>query len=365
MLDLERYDRQLKLHGLGMEGQQKLASARVLIIGAGGLGCPVLQYLAAAGVGNIGIVDDDVIALSNLQRQVLYTTNDVGKLKAEVASSRLRSMNPDISIRVISEQMNTKNIIQLLSDYELIVDCTDNFPTRYLIDDACRLMEKTLIFGAIYQYEGQVAVFNIPNDEGLKTSYRNLFPEPPRPSEVPDCNDAGVLGVLASMIGTIQATEVIKLITGIGNSLSNKLLTINLLNYQTILLDIPAQIASSIAYPTSLTDLQLTDYNLHCGMKSERSETICPSSLYEMANLPDTVIIDVREPGEYPKLGFPHLAIPLSNLTEKATQIQQQNIIVICQSGKRSFIGMELLHEQLGKAYKISHLDGGINNLKE
>lgn len=363
MLNLERYDRQIKLQGFGIEAQEKLASGKVLVIGAGGLGCPVLQYLTAAGVGNIGIVDDDKVSLSNLHRQILYTTNDIGKPKTEAAFERLSLMNPEIQINVISERITTKNAIHILSDYDFIIDCTDNFPTRYLLDDACRILKKPLIFGAIYQCEGQVAVFNVEDSKGYKSNYRYLFPEPPKPGEVPDCNDAGVIGVLPGIIGTLQATEAIKLITGIGEPLINRLITINVLDYQTAIFEIPNENLSNKNIPSTVAEFKKMNYELHCGIDQIGINHISSSDFKEKAELPDTIVIDVRESDEYPKLEIPYLSIPLSQLKNNSGYIKQKNIIVVCQSGKRSLEGAKTLQELLGKEYNISHLEGGINNL--
>lgn len=365
MLNLERYDRQIKLQGFGIGAQEKLTSAKVLVIGAGGLGCPVLQYLAAAGVGNIGIVDDDRVSLSNLHRQILYTTSDIGKLKTKAAFERLSSMNPEIQINVTSERISTKNAIQILSDYDLVIDCTDNFPTRYLLDDACRILKKPLIFGAIYQYEGQVAIFNVPNKEGFTANYRHLFPEPPKPGEVPDCNDAGVLGVLPGIIGNIQATEAIKLITGIGEPLINRLMTINVLDYQTAIFEIPTENLSNKNIPSTEAEFEKMNYELHCGIDQIGINNISPSDFKEKAELPDTIVIDVRESDEYPKLKVPFLSIPLSQLKENSIQIKHKNVIVVCQSGKRSLAGAKVLQEILVSDYNISHLEGGINQLNQ
>ena len=365
MLNLERYDRQIKLQGFGIEAQEKLASGKVLVIGAGGLGCPVLQYLTAAGVGNIGILDDDRVSLSNLHRQILYTTSDIGKLKTEAVFERLSSMNPEIQINVFSERISTKNAIQILSHYDHIIDCTDNFPTRYLLDDACRILKKPLIFGAIYQYEGQVAVFNVEDKKGSSTHYRDLFPQPPKPGEVPDCNDAGVLGVLPGMIGTLQATEVIKLITGIGEPLINRLMTINVLDYQTAIFDIPAENLTDKNIPSTIAEFEKMDYEVHCGIKQIGIKNISPAEFYSISKLPETTIIDVREIDEYPKLEIPYLSIPLSQLKENSTQIKHKSVIVVCQSGKRSLAGAKVLQEFLGSDYNIGHLEGGINQLNK
>ncbi|MCD9856671.1 molybdopterin-synthase adenylyltransferase MoeB [Epilithonimonas sp. JDS] len=365
MLNLERYDRQIKLQGFGIEAQEKLTIAKVLVIGAGGLGCPLLQYLTAAGVGNIGIVDDDRVSLSNLHRQILYATSDIGKLKTEAAFERLSSMNPEIQINIISERISTNNAIQILSDYDFVIDCTDNFPTRYLLDDVCRILKKPLIFGAIYQYEGQVAVFNVEDKKGSSTHYRDLFPQPPKPGEVPDCNDAGVIGVLPGIIGTLQATEAIKLITGIGEALINRLMTINVLDYQTAIFEIPAENMTNKSIPSSITEFEKMDYEVHCGIKQIGIKNISPAEFNLISKDPETTIIDVREINEYPKLGIPYLSIPLSQLKENSTQIQHKNVIVVCQSGKRSLAGAQVLQEILGSDYNISHLEGGINQLNQ
>ncbi|MCQ4139400.1 HesA/MoeB/ThiF family protein [Chryseobacterium sp. EO14] len=365
MLNSERYDRQIKLQGFGIESQYKLASAKVLVIGAGGLGCPVLQYLTAAGVGNIGIVDDDRVSLSNLHRQILYNSDDIGKLKTEAALERLNAMNPEVQFRIVSERIIPQNAATIVSEYDIIIDCTDNFATRYLLDDLCRILEKPLIFGAIYQYEGQIAVFNVRNKEGFTTHYRNLFPEPPNPGEVPDCNEAGVLGVLPGVIGTLQATEAIKLMTGIGESLINKLMTIDILSYQTAVFEIPSLNLTDKNIPYSIEEFENMNYQLHCGIEFAGIKNISPSEFKEAVKLPDTVVIDVREPEEQPKLDVPYISIPLSQLKENVNHIQSRNIIVVCQSGKRSLSGAKILQEILGSKYSISHLEGGINHLNK
>ncbi|WP_185205417.1 HesA/MoeB/ThiF family protein [Chryseobacterium sp. C3] len=365
MLNSERYDRQIKLQGFGIEAQDKLASAKVLVIGAGGLGCPVLQYLTAAGIGNIGIVDDDRVSLSNLHRQILYNSDDIGKLKTEAALGRLNAMNPEVQFSIVSKRIIPQNAVTIVSEYDVVVDCTDNFATRYLLDDVCRILEKPLIFGAIYQYEGQIAVFNVRNKEGFTTHYRNLFPEPPNPGEVPDCNEAGVLGVLPGVIGTLQATEAIKLMTGIGEPLINKLMTIDILNYQTAVFEIPSLNLTDKNIPYSIEEFENMNYQLHCGIEFAGIKNISPSEFKEAVKLPDTVVIDVREPEEQPKLDVPYISIPLSQLKENVKQIQIRYIIVVCQSGKRSLSGAKILQEILGREYIISHLEGGINHLNK
>ncbi|WP_332452601.1 HesA/MoeB/ThiF family protein [Chryseobacterium aquaticum] len=365
MLNSERYDRQIKLQGFGIEAQHKLASTKILVIGAGGLGCPVLQYLTAAGVGNIGIVDDDRVSLSNLHRQILYNSDDVGKLKTEAAFERLNAMNPEVHFKIFSERINPQNAVTIVSEYDIITDCTDNFATRYLLDDVCRILEKPLIFGAIYQYEGQIAIFNVRNKEGFTTHYRNLFPESPNPGEVPDCNEAGVLGVLPGVIGTLQATEAIKLITGIGEPLINKLMTIDILSYQTTVFEIPSLNLTDESIPYSIEEFENMNYQLHCGIEFAGIKNLPPSEFKKAAKLPDTVVIDVREPEEQPKLDVPYVSIPLSQLKENVSQINNRNVIVVCKSGKRSLSGAKILQEILEPKYSISNLEGGINHLNK
>lgn len=365
MLNSERYDRQIKLQGFGIESQDKLASAKVLVIGAGGLGCPVLQYLTAAGVGNIGIVDDDRVSLSNLHRQILYNSDDIGKLKTEAALERLNAMNPEVHFKIFSERIIPQNAVTIVSEYDVVVDCNDNFATRYLLDDVCRILEKPLIFGAIYQYEGQIAIFNVRNKGGFTTHYRNLFPEPPNPGEVPDCNEAGVLGVLPGVIGTLQATEAIKLMTGIGEALINKLMTIDILTYQTAVFEIPFLNLMDENIPCSIEEFENMNYQLHCRIEFAGIKNLSPSEFKKAAKLPDTVVIDIREPEEQPKLDVSYVSIPLSQLKENVSQINNRNVIVVCQSGKRSLSGAKILQEILGPKYIISHLEGGINHLNK
>jgi adenylyltransferase/sulfurtransferase len=243
----ERYQRQIILKGFGEEGQQKLLQAKVLVIGAGGLGCPALQYLAAAGVGTIGIVDDDVISLSNLHRQVLYTPDDIDHPKVEVAASKLRQLNPDVNIYPYRIRLEKSNAFEIIRQYDLLIDGTDNFASRYMINDACFLLNKPLIYGAVSQYEGEVAVFSphflMGSTRGV--NYRDLFPNPPKDGEVLNCAEAGVLGVLPGIIGTMQAAEAIKLITGIGTPLMNKLLTYNVLSQEIYEVSLPSKSGSS------------------------------------------------------------------------------------------------------------------------
>jgi molybdopterin/thiamine biosynthesis adenylyltransferase/rhodanese-related sulfurtransferase len=359
-----RYARHYSLKDFGREGQQKLLEAKVLVIGAGGLGCPALQYLTASGIGTIGIVDHDLIALSNLQRQVLYATKDIGKSKAKVACEKLKRLNPEIQIDVYDLEINAKNALEIISTYDIVVDCTDNFASRYLINDACVLLEKPLVFGAIFQYEGQVAVFNV-EENGRSINYRNLFPKPPPPDEVQDCNEAGVLGALPGIIGIMQASEVIKVLTGIGEVLVGKLLIFNLLNYEIFVLEITNEEAISTLIPKDKIEFETTDYNWRCGFSNRKIEELSPSDFLSKIGGSDTVVIDVREKHELPIADFPNLNIPLSELDENLSELRESNIVLFCQSGKRSLKASEILLEKFGDSKKIGHLKGGIIALLE
>jgi molybdopterin/thiamine biosynthesis adenylyltransferase/rhodanese-related sulfurtransferase len=360
-----RYARHYTLKNFGIKAQQKLATAKVLVIGAGGLGCPVLQYLTAAGVGTIGLADDDVVSVSNLQRQVLYSTEDVGHAKAAVAALKLQRLNPDITVNGFKMLITNTNALELIACYDIIIDCTDNFSARYLINDACVLLNKPLIFGAVYQYEGQIAVFNVANTNGNKTNYRHLFPTPPSPFEIADCNEAGVLGVLPALIGVMQATEAIKLITGTGDLLASKIMTFNILNYESFTIDIAAGESGNNYIPKDIIAFRETDYNWLCGAYVKGVEDLDAGKFLQVIGLPDTIVIDVREVDELPKAGFPNTNIPLSAISEKIPDIQEYNIILYCQSGKRSMKAGELLLEKFGTLKKISHLKGGIIALQE
>lgn len=361
----QRYARHYSLKDFGVQGQQKLTAARVLVIGAGGLGCPALQYLAAAGVGTISVMDPDTVSLSNLQRQVLFTTADIGKPKAEVAAARLRALNPDIHIRFYAEAITTANALDLIPQYDVLVDCTDNFAARYLINDACVLLDKPLVFGAVFQYEGQVSVFNSANSDGNKANYRHLFPTPPSPLDVQDCNETGVLGVLPGIIGTLQATEVIKLITGIGEVLAGRLLAFNLVNYQSFTFDISTGIPLTGLLPFDKAAFKATDYEWLCGTKATDVNELSASDFLRVDDISDTLFIDVREIPELPKLNMGYVAFPLSALTVRVPDIAENNIILFCQSGKRSLTAAQLFLDKYKGQKNISHLKGGILALQE
>ena len=362
----ERYHRQVILPEFGIDGQQKLLRAKVLVIGAGGLGCPALQYLTAAGIGTIGIVDDDVVALNNLHRQVLYSVNDIGLSKAERAAGILRQLNPDIRIIPYNERLTTQNALQLFDEFEIIIDGTDNFSTRYMINDACVLMNKPLVYGAISQFEGQVSLFNQPlTGSNEAVNYRDLFPDPPKEGEVLNCAEAGVLGVLPGIVGTMMANETIKLITGIGEPLVNQLLTYNALSNQVFVLNLSARSETRSLIPKNESEFLKTDYVWLCSspVASEEIDVDTFNGLIEKENVD---MIDVRELHEIPSVNeFNHLRIPLAQLADNAWSIKSENVIAFCQSGKRSLQAAKILNGIFGNSKKIYSLRGGIIEWKK
>ncbi|MFD2563252.1 molybdopterin-synthase adenylyltransferase MoeB [Aquimarina rubra] len=341
-----QYNRHLILNEIGEEGQNKLKSAKVLVIGAGGLGCPVLQYLTAAGIGTIGIIDDDVVDQTNLQRQILYTVDDIGRLKAKAASEKLSRLNPFVFFKVYEEKLDIDNVLDLFLEYDIIVDGSDNFPTRYLVNDASVLTGKPLVFGSIFKFQGQVSVLNYK--EG--PTYRCLFPDPPAPDEVPNCSDIGVLGVLPGIIGSLQANEVIKIITGIGEVLQGKLLYFDALTLQQQVLSFKKNENIEI---NQLAD----DYDFFCGIKSNTIEEISASELKQ--NLEDYQILDVRSLEEMDRFNIGGIQIPLDTLQQRVSELNDQKpIVVCCQSGIRSKKAIQLIQEQRDDLHLINLKDG-------
>jgi adenylyltransferase/sulfurtransferase len=356
----ERYQRQLILKGFGAEAQQKLLSASVLVIGAGGLGCPVLQYLTAAGVGAIGIVDDDVVSLSNLHRQVLYNVQMIGRSKVECAVEVLQQLNPQTKFIVYNERLSNKNAATILSAFDVIVDGSDNFATRYLVNDACVLLKKPLVYGAISQYEGQVAVFNVEQDNEPTTNYRDLFPHPPKEGEVLNCAEAGVLGVLPGIIGSMMANETIKLIAGTGLLLANKLFTYNTLNNQTYELELSKRPETGSLIPATIQALEQTDYEWLCRFSGTVAE-IDTDEFNRLVAEGKAAIVDVREKDEEPVVTeFSHMQIPLNSLQQHTAWLTEDTIVVFCLSGKRSAQAVKQLSEVFGASKKIVSLKGGI-----
>lgn len=362
----ERYERQIILKEFGKEGQQKLLQAKVLIIGAGGLGCPVLQYLAAAGVGTIGIVDDDVVKLNNLHRQVLYSVNDIGLSKAETAAQVLRKMNPEIKVISYTERLTTQNALRIIDEFEIVIDGTDNFSTRYMINDACVLLNKPLVYGAISQFEGQVSILNFRVNENNDTvNYRDIFPYPPKENEILSCAEAGVLGVLPGIIGVMMANETIKLITGIGDPLTNQLLTYNALNNQVYQFTLSARKETRSLIPKNETKFLKTDYLLLCSSVASQLE-IDTDTFNRLLEKGEADIIDIREPHELPEVNeFSNIKIPLAQLAGNTGLIKSETVIAFCQTGTRSLQATRILSSIFGDKKKIYSLRGGIVEWKK
>jgi adenylyltransferase/sulfurtransferase len=362
----ERYQRQIILKEFGKEGQQKLLEAKVLIIGAGGLGCPVLQYLAAAGVGTIGIVDDDVIEMNNLHRQVLYSVNDIGLSKAETAAQVLRKMNPEIKVISYTERLTTQNALRIIDEFEIVIDGTDNFSTRYMINDACVLLNKPLVYGAISQFEGQISILNYRlNENNEAVNYRDIFPIPPKEDETLNCAEAGVLGVLPGIIGSMMANETIKLITGLGEPLTNQLLTYNALNNQVCQFSVSARKETRSLIPKDETEFLKTDYVWLCSSAGSQIE-IDTDTFNSLIENKEVDIIDVREPHELPEINeFSNIKIPLALLENNTSLVKSETVIAFCQTGKRSLLAARVLSGIFGDKKKVYSLRGGIVEWKK
>jgi molybdopterin/thiamine biosynthesis adenylyltransferase/rhodanese-related sulfurtransferase len=357
--ELMRYSRHLVLPGFGKEKQLKLKGSRVLVVGAGGLGSPVLLYLAAAGVGHIGIVDFDTVQTSNLQRQVIFTTAQTGINKAMAAAERLSLLNPHIAVVPHTQQLTSDNILNIIRDYDVVIDGSDNFPTRYLVNDACVLSNKPLVYGAVLTFEGQVAVFNHHDSQGWSSNYRDVFPQPPSPDSVPNCEQAGVLGVMPGLIGTLMATEAIKLITGSGDLLVNKLLVVDALSMEFTTLKTRVQSARD-------TIKNLIDYEDFCGVNERKNKSLGMKEItvQELAELlqskADFQLIDVREPHEFDICNLGGQLIPLAEIPEHVGEISKARKVVIhCRSGGRSGQAIKWL-EKNHQFENLYNLQGGI-----
>lgn len=349
----------------GPAAQKKLSAARVLVVGVGGLGCPALQYLAAAGVGTIGIVDFDVVEISNLQRQTIYGEADVGRPKAETSAEFLRKFNPEIEVNQYHLKLAPKNTWDIFNKYDIVLDGTDNFSTRYLVNDACVLLDKPLVYGAVLRFEGQIGVFNFTTKhDGYKANYRDLFPTPPALSTVPSCNEAGVIGVLPGIIGTMQAAEVIKIISGIGEPLANKLLSYNVLNHSMYEFRISPAEKRPTSFPKNRTEFESFDYNWFCGIKSDCPE-ISDRDFDKLRTHEEVTIVDVREFGELPAIeDFPFIQIPLSQFANSVDKIPAgKTTVIVCQSGKRSMVATRMLKEKFPER-KVFSLTGGVTGWK-
>ena len=355
-----RYSRHFNLPNFGMEAQQRLKESKVLVVGAGGLGSPLLLYLAAAGVGHIGIIDDDIIDLSNLQRQVLYIEKDIGSSKTSKASKRIHALNPNISVIRHEVRLSNENALEIIKDYDVVADGTDNFPTRYLVNDACVMLGVTNVYASIFQYEGQVSVFNYPLNDGKRgPHYRDLYPVPPEAGLIPDCATGGVLGVIAGIVGSYQALEVIKCLTGIGEPLVGKLLIFD------ALVSSSQTIKFKKTYTAEITEL--INYEDFCGVGTKNNKKdmsaireITVQDLKEWKEKgKDFQLIDVREQHEidFASIGGEHIV--LGDLLARQAEVEdEKEVVIMCRSGQRSAAAVNALQQQGFE--NLYNLKGGI-----
>jgi adenylyltransferase/sulfurtransferase len=365
--EIARYSRHLILPEVGMEGQQKLKAAKVLLVGTGGLGAPMALYLAAAGVGTLGLVDFDVVDASNLHRQVIHATPDVGRKKLDSAADKLAALNPEVKVVKHETMLTSANALEILKDYDIVADGTDNFPTRYLVNDACVLSGKPNVYASIFRFEGQASVF--ATEDG--PCYRCLYPEPPPPGLVPSCAEGGVLGILPGLLGLIQSTEVIKLILGKGEPLIGRLLLVDALGMRFRELKLRKNPECPVC-GTHRTVTKLIDYEQFCGILPPAKETtqvanvqngipqIGPEELQRRRTAgEDVFVLDVREPHEYQIANIGGYLIPLNDLPKRVDELDpDKNIVVQCKSGGRSQRASEFLQQQGFK--HIENLAGGI-----
>lgn len=364
--EILRYSRHLLIPEVGLGGQEKLKASSALVIGTGGLGSPVSLYLAAAGVGRIGLVDYDVVDTTNLQRQVIHGTGTVGKLKVESARARLLDINPGIQVDVYNEPFTSANAMQIAAAYNVIIDGTDNFPTRYLSNDVAVFLGKPLVYGSIFRFDGQASVF----DARSGPCYRCLFPEPPPPGMVPSCAEGGVLGVLPGTIGTIQATEALKILLGLGASLAGKLLLYNALDMSFDYVNLQKNPNCRVCGPNADVK-ELIDYEAFCGVPGHDHEESgsagagrdidAPALATRLKEPAPLLLLDVREPHELAISALPNaLNIPLGVLAARLAELDSaQEMVVFCKAGTRSARALELLTSAGFK--KVKNLQGGIN----
>ncbi len=358
---IRRYSRHLIMPEVGLEGQKKLQAATVLLIGVGGLGSPVALYLAAAGIGRIGLVDSDVVEYSNLQRQIIHGTGDIGRPKLHSAHDRILDINPETKVDMFETMIDSSNALQIMGEYDVIIDGTDNFPTRYLTNDACVLLGKPNVYGSIFRFEGQASVFY--SKEG--PCYRCLFPEPPPPGLVPSCAEGGVLGVLPGVIGTIQATEAVKLILGVGNPLIGRLLLYDALQMSFDQVNLRKDPDCPVCGKNP-TVTELIDYVQFCGVHPAEelgsNREITPAELRDkLHDGGNVVLLDVREPHEW---AISHLEgallIPQGDLPTRMSELNTADeIVLLCRSGERSALALNLLHDAGFR--RLKNLVGGVN----
>jgi len=361
--EFARYSRHVIMPEVGLDGQKKLKAAKVLIIGTGGLGSPLALYLAAAGVGTLGLVDFDTVDASNLQRQIIHGTADVGRSKCQSAADKLRDINPEVNVVLHEERFTSKNAIRIVEPYDIVIDGTDNFPTRYLTNDVCVLLNKPNVYGSIFRFDGQATVFH----PALGPCYRCLYPEPPPPGEVPSCAEGGVLGILPGVIGCIQATEAIKLILGIGEPLIGRLLHYDALNmtFKTFKIRRDPKWAIGAPHP-SITGL--IDYEQFCGIRGGSNPApaasgaeITPEQLKKRIDAgEDLFVLDVRNPNEFQICRIPGTTlVPLPELPNRFAEVpKDREVVVHCKSGMRSAKAIEFLKSQ-GYS-RLQNLTGGI-----
>jgi molybdopterin/thiamine biosynthesis adenylyltransferase/rhodanese-related sulfurtransferase len=358
----ERYRRHLSLAEFGLEGQQRLLGSSVLLIGAGGLGCPLAQYLAAAGVGRIGLLDFDVVDVSNLQRQVLYGTADVGRPKVDVARERIQAQNPDVDVVTFAERLTSENALERFRDFDVVIDGTDNFPTRYLSNDACVLLGKPTVYGAILRFEGQASTF----DARRGPCYRCLFPEPPPPGSVPSCAEGGVLGVLPGIVALIQATETVKLLTGVGEPLIGRFLHYDALSMRFDEFRFQKDPDCPVCGPNP-TITKLIDYEGFCGVPAAPEHRLREISAAELAALrargEDFLLLDVRQPEEWRRARIEGAKlIPLGELDARLAELAEwkdRRVIAHCHHGARSARACEVL--AAAGFTNLTNLVGGID----
>ncbi|RMG69600.1 MAG: molybdenum cofactor biosynthesis protein MoeB [Bacteroidetes bacterium] len=366
--ELVHYARHLSLPGFGLEAQAKLKAGKVLVVGCGGLGSPLLQYLAAAGVGTIGLIDHDVVDKSNLQRQVLFGMQDLGQPKAHVAAARLEALNPHIELRPYTESLTRENALDLMRDYDVVADGTDNFPTRYLVNDACVLLDKVNVYASVFRFEGQVSVFHFPLPEGRGPNYRDLYPKPPQPGAVPSCAEGGILGVLPGIIGSLQALEVIKVLSGVGEPLAGRLLLFDASDGSSRILKVPRDPENPLT-GTHPTQKELIDYPAFC--RTPASEDGPAAVLTAQCLSPEAfarwrqekrsyVLIDVREAYEREISHIGGLLMPAGQILEQADSIPRDiPVVLYCRSGQRSAKVLQRLESQAGFR-NLYHLEGGL-----
>jgi len=356
-----RYSRHLIMPEVGMEGQQKLKAARVLCIGTGGLGSPLALYLSAAGVGTLGLVDFDVVDFTNLQRQVIHFTSDVGRSKLESAREKIAAINPYVDVKTFETRLTSQNALEIFSDFDIIVDGTDNFPTRFLVNDACVFTGKPNVYGSIFRFEGQASVFATKDGP----CYRCLYPEPPPPGLVPSCAEGGVLGILPGLVGLIQATEAIKLILGAGQSLIGRLLLVDAMGMKFRELKLRKN-PDCVVCGTHPTVTKLIDYEEFCGLRGQEkivSNGVPEISVEELKQRLDAkedfVLLDVREPHEYQICNLNGVLIPLNDLPRRVHELDpNKEMVVHCRSGVRSAKAIGFL--QHAGFTKAKNLAGGI-----